>query len=243
MFDAVLEQQDRRSRRVTRLVIASLVLHAGLLALLWINDLLKVEAVPEPSVSITFVDFIAAPPPPPPPPPKKHAAQRRPDAPKPMPKEFVAPKEIPKEAPKPAEASNDDAADEGPDEPGAEEGGVEGGVAGGVVGGVAPEKPAAKIEEPAPVFMEERFVRERRISGDEPAYPSAALRDEIEGVVLAKVVIGPDGRVTEVIIQQGHPVFERSVRESVMGWRFRPQTVDGRLVTTYTTFRFIFRLE
>ena len=243
MFDAVLEQQDRRGRRVSTLVAASLGLHLLLLGGLWINDLLKVEAVPEPSVSITFVDFVAAPPPPPPPPPKKHSATRRPDAPKPIPKEFVAPKEIPKNEPPPPESSSDDAVDEGPDEPGAEEGGVEGGVAGGVVGGTAAGRGAAKVEEPVPVFMEERFVRERRISGEEPAYPANALRDEIEGVVLAKVVIGPDGRVTQVIIQQGHPVFERTVREAVMNWRFKPQTVDGRLVTTYTTFRFIFRLE
>jgi len=186
-------------------------------------------------------------PPPPPPPPKSRSVRKTTE---------VKPREVPREVlptdkpplvapPSDMEARSDDAVDDGA------EGGVAGGVVGGVPGGVVGRvvgsgsvRPApAPTPPPAPTFQDVAFVRKRRIEGQDPAYPPKAERNGIEGVVVAKVVIGPQGQVTEVVIMQTHPAFEEVVRDTIAGWKFAPHLVDGKAVAVYTIFRFTFKLN
>jgi len=240
MFEAIVERADGRPKRLGKILAASVGAHGVVLAAVLVAGELRVAAVPEPSVIVTFVDFSAAPPPPPPPPPKKRAAPKKveptPEAPKPeAPTEVVAPAQIPEqEAPETQEDTGDD---EGSDT--GSENGVDGGVEGGVEGGVGTALPPAP---PAgPVFQDVEWVKQQRLEGSEPKYPPPALHNRIEGVVVAKIVIGIDGRVTDIELVQTHPAFERAVRAAIEGWVFKPHLVDGRPVPIYTIYRFVFK--
>jgi protein TonB len=107
--------------------------------------------------------------------------------------------------------------------------------------GAAPAASGASSTEPA--YQTVEAVYARRLEGREPAFPSAALKAEVEGTVVAKIVIGPEGKVAEITMLQSHPAFERVVRDTVTGWRFRPHLVGGRPASVYTTIRFTFKLE
>lgn len=107
----------------------------------------------------------------------------------------------------------------------------------------APPPPPPVAKPAAPVFESEVNVRRRRIAGHDPVYPAKAERNGTEGVVVAKVIIGPDGRVNDVVLMQTHPVFEASVRDAIAGWRFSPLVVNGQAATVYTIFRFTFKLS
>ena len=63
-----------------------------------------------------------------------------------------------------------------------------------------------------------------------PDYPRRALRRGIEGTVLVRVDVGPDGVPTSVGISQSSRSREldRAAIEAVERWRFRPAMADGR---------------
>ena len=65
-----------------------------------------------------------------------------------------------------------------------------------------------------------------------PNYPYLARRKGLEGKVLLKVAVGPDGRAREVTVAQssGHEVLDRTARKAVGDWRFRPASRGGRPV-------------
>jgi TonB family protein len=86
-------------------------------------------------------------------------------------------------------------------------------------------------------------VRRHRIEGVDPPYPRSALDREQEGVVVARVTVGVDGRVIDIKFIQSNPVFERTVRSSVARWKFRPFVIDGQPAAVYTVFHFVFKLS
>lgn len=244
MFDSIVENKRKR-RWVPWLLGGSLGLHAAAVLVVLFIDQLRVAPVPEPAVTITFVDLASAPPPPPPPPPPKKRSEPKKQEVKPVerkaepPKELMAPKEIPQQK----EEQKEEPEDTGPDD--GVEGGEEGGVPGGVLGGAAgaPPPPPPPPPPAPPTFQEIEFVRKRRIAGSEPSYPTYALKNEIEGTVVAKLTIGPDGQITEMVITQTHSAFERTVREALAGWKFSPHIVNGQPVSVYTIVKFTFQLQ
>src|SRR5258707_5742142 len=144
----LLESGKRHQKGGWKATLASLGVHAGLIALILFISAQATQKVAAEDKSIHAFLSKAAPPPPPPPPPPPAAshASSTPKIVKPVQvsqQSFVQPREIPKEIPKvnipvpttkvaevdptPAQPSNDP--------PGAQEGGVPGGVVGGVVGG------------------------------------------------------------------------------------------------------------
>jgi len=225
MFDAIVDRSVVRKTWLRQLLIVSLAAHAVALAVVLIVDQLRVSPVPEPAITITFVDFTSPPPPPPPPPKKKAAVAPKKMMPPPPPvNEIVAPKEIPKtEAPTQVAASAGD------------ENGVEGGVDSGIAS-------AGKMA-PAPTFQDVVEVLKNRITGEDPPYPASALAREIEGQVVVKITISPDGRVTDMQFIKSHPAFDRVVRQTVEGWKFTPHIVNGRAVSVYTVWTFTFKLS
>ena len=95
---------------------------------------------------------------------------------------------------------------------------------------VTPIEPApAPLAPPAPVAATEPPVP---LPGQTPPpdYPRRALRRGIEGTVLVRVDVGPDGVPTSVGISQSSRSREldRAAIEAVERWRFRPAMADGR---------------
>ena len=78
-----------------------------------------------------------------------------------------------------------------------------------------------------------------------PVYPSRAKRRGIEGWVRVKFLVKAGGEVARVEILEAQPekVFDTSVRNCVLGWRFKPGTVGGEAVDVWAETVVRFRLE
>ena len=78
-----------------------------------------------------------------------------------------------------------------------------------------------------------------------PIYPSRAKRQGIEGWVRVKFLVRPDGKVTRVEILKAKPekLFDNSVRRCVLGWRFKPGTIDGEAVNVWAETVIRFKLQ
>lgn len=78
-----------------------------------------------------------------------------------------------------------------------------------------------------------------------PAYPARARRRHLEGKVVLKVAVDPDGRPTEVSVasSSGHAILDRAAKETVMDWTFRPAKEDGRPVAGAVKVPIQFRLS
>lgn len=78
-----------------------------------------------------------------------------------------------------------------------------------------------------------------------PAYPAAARRRGLEGIVLLEVLVDPAGRPAEVRVVQssGHELLDHSALKSVGKWRFRPATRAGRPQQMWVQVPVRFRLQ
>jgi serine/threonine-protein kinase len=108
------------------------------------------------------------------------------------------------------------------------------------------EPPAAEVVEtpPAkPTYQPPEVIAKRRIAGDDPIYPPVARAARIHAIVLVKIYIAPEGRVTNHKFLKSKEVFEGAVLKAIKTWRFRPHTINGRPVGTYTVYKFVFSLD
>ncbi len=55
-----------------------------------------------------------------------------------------------------------------------------------------------------------------------PVYPELARRMHVSGTVILRVIIRPDGTVSETHIESGHPLLVGAAQEAVARWRFSP---------------------
>jgi protein TonB len=62
------------------------------------------------------------------------------------------------------------------------------------------------------------------IQGTKPDYPLVARKQGLEGKVMLRVTVGPDGRITSVTVVQssGHAILDKAARDGVVRWRFSP---------------------
>lgn len=223
----VLCEPEGHARGRAATLTVSLVVHAVLIALVVLIPILTYDALPAPGESARAF-FVAppeaAPPPPPPPPPPAgaRAQAKAPAAPTPPPDaKFVAPVEVPEEVePEPG-------IDLGA--PGGVPGGVEGGVPGGVIGGIVGGLPT-----PAPPPPPVRAVRvggqikaPKSIHVVPPVYPDLAVQARLAAIIIAEALVDQSGRVREVKILRGAPLFDDAAVEAVKQWRYQPLLLNG----------------
>ncbi len=55
-----------------------------------------------------------------------------------------------------------------------------------------------------------------------PQYPSLARSMNLQGIVRAEVLVGPDGKVKYVEVKGGHPVLADSAQNAIRQWRWAP---------------------
>lgn len=98
--------------------------------------------------------------------------------------------------------------------------------------------------QPTPVLVEARPDL-RFASALQPPYPSALARQEIEGKVVIRVLIGVDGRVKAVEpVSATDPAFqEATATQALKRWRFKPATKDGIPVESWRTMTVRFELK
>jgi protein TonB len=78
----------------------------------------------------------------------------------------------------------------------------------------------------------------------DPAYPEWARRIRLEGLLILQAVIGTGGEVQELtVLKSAHPALDAAARDAVHQWRYRPATLNGRLVRVFLTVTVEFRLR
>ncbi len=84
-------------------------------------------------------------------------------------------------------------------------------------------------------------ILEKRI---EPAYPEAARRDRVQGVVILEAVISANGCVRGVSVIKGvDPRLDFESARAVSQWRYRPARLNGSPVRVYLTVTTTFSLR
>jgi TonB family protein len=78
----------------------------------------------------------------------------------------------------------------------------------------------------------------------EPAYPEAARRARIEGVVVIEAVVTDRGEVQEARVARGHnPLLDAAALAAVRQWAYEPARVKGSPVRVYVTVTVTFSLK
>jgi protein TonB len=78
-----------------------------------------------------------------------------------------------------------------------------------------PYRPGGDIREP---------VRIRSVA---PVYPPLAVSARVAGRVVLDCVIDEEGRVTNVVVLEGHPLLDAAAVDAVRRWRYRPTLLNG----------------
>ena len=78
-----------------------------------------------------------------------------------------------------------------------------------------------------------------------PLYPPRAKRMGIEGYVKIKVWVNKEGEVRKFMVLEASPkgVFEKSVKQAVMQWRFSPKYEGSQPIEQVGVMRLDFKLE
>ncbi len=76
-----------------------------------------------------------------------------------------------------------------------------------------------------------------------PVYPVEARKQGIEGVVLLKALIEPNGKIKEIKILKSIPIFDKSALDAVEHWRFTSLTSHGKPVYVWMIIPIRFQLK
>jgi protein TonB len=68
-----------------------------------------------------------------------------------------------------------------------------------------------------------------------PAYPPEAQQARVQGVVIAEVTVGEDGRVIDARVVRSIPMLDQAALDAVRQWEFEPTLLNGRAVPIIMT--------
>lgn len=240
---------SEKGRRPAKSALASLALHALLLALaVAVSSNVAARRAPR-RVKLTFVEEQerqqqeqqqqenSPPPSPGPPPPPRRVFVRKMAPPPDLPPAPVT--EAPPAAevlpPAPPPCTDPRGCNQNP----GAVGGVEGGT--GIPGGTGTGTGTGGS--PRPMYLSPGMTRPRLLSGQQPTYTEQARRARVEGDVIVRIEVLPNGAVGEVKVLSGLALLEQEVLTKVRRWRFSSPTYRGQPVSLYLIQRITFRLE
>jgi protein TonB len=88
------------------------------------------------------------------------------------------------------------------------------------------------------------MVREpRRLVVVPPVYPEVAAKARIQGTVIVEATVNERGRVVNVSLVQGAPLFSDAALEAVKKWVYTPTLVSGVPTPIIMTVTVHFRLN
>lgn len=110
--------------------------------------------------------------------------------------------------------------------------------------------PGTIIEPPPPPPQIKEIVKRPPAlatrEGDlQPPYPPALQRQEIEGSVTVRILVGNDGRPKDIVlVRADHPDFFAAAKSwGMRHWRFKPASEDGNAVEAWYTLTVKFNIE
>jgi protein TonB len=120
-------------------------------------------------------------------------------------------------------------------------GGVGGGVSGGVVGGVPGSEPSPL--DPAAVRVGGDIKPPARLVNVPPVYPEDAKAANVQGVVIADIVVDTDGTVVKTRILRSIPMLDQAALDAIQQWTFTPTRQNGTPVKVIMTVTVNFTLR
>jgi len=76
-----------------------------------------------------------------------------------------------------------------------------------------------------------------------PVYPPLARQARIQGPVVLKAVIAPDGSVESLELISGHPLLVNAAMDAAKQWHYKPYLINGVPAEVQTTITVNFQLE
>lgn len=248
MFEELVESTEKR-RKSGKTLLASILAHVGVLALLSALPLIHYRQLPD-TEFLGYLYAVPPPQPPSPPSPPPFVEDRTPvrsGGPVTVRRIFQVPLEIPKGIPDPPAdlpALLDGHGTErgvpvGP--PGVGQAlfpGVE--VAGLAAEPLPPPPPPPASKQPLRVGGDIQSAKLiRRV---EPIYPLLALKARVQGSVLLHATIGETGRIVEIKVVKGHPLLRESAVDAVRQWIYSPTLLNGEPMAVVTEISVNFKL-
>ncbi len=83
----------------------------------------------------------------------------------------------------------------------------------------------------------------RIVHQEVPVYPTLARAGRIQGDVVVRMVIDPQGVPTSVHVEQGHPALRAAAEQAARAWRFTAAQVNGQAVSASFLLTLKFRLQ
>ncbi|MEO5702646.1 MAG: energy transducer TonB [Gammaproteobacteria bacterium] len=101
-----------------------------------------------------------------------------------------------------------------------------------------PAPVTARVEEPVDLAAAYR-------NNPSPDYPRSAKRLRIEGTVMLRVLVSPEGKALQVDIatSSGADMLDEAARSSVSDWTFSPATSDGQAIKSTVIVPIKFNLK
>lgn len=106
----------------------------------------------------------------------------------------------------------------------------------------APKEPPKVNRQTGPVAIGGNVAAANLIHRVEPLYPSLAKAARIQGIVIFQAMIGVDGQIRDLQLQEGHPLLVAAARNAILQWRYRPTLLNGKPVEVVTTITVRFAL-
>jgi protein TonB len=91
----------------------------------------------------------------------------------------------------------------------------------------------------------ERVIAATPLLTREPLYPAGSIRENEQGLVVVNVLVGPDGRVEDVVVlkSSGYSRLDDAAVKSARGWKFKPGTRGGIAAATWVSLPVRFQLR
>ena len=83
----------------------------------------------------------------------------------------------------------------------------------------------------------------RRVTYDPPEYPAIARRMGVQGDVIVRATITPEGDVTDIVVVRSIRLLDEAAVEAVRQWKFDPATQDGVPIAVEATLTVTFQLQ
>ena len=109
----------------------------------------------------------------------------------------------------------------------------------------APAPPAPVAPPPPVVAGRTAPIINAAASCQKPEYPSASRRNEEEGTVQLRFLIGPEGNVLESQVEKssGFTRLDEAARSALSRCQFKPGTVNGKPEQSWASMKYTWRLE
>jgi TonB family protein len=96
-----------------------------------------------------------------------------------------------------------------------------------------PAKTAAE-RVPERIRVGARAQKLNLITKVDPIYPPLAMQARIQGLVRFNIVIGKEGRVSNIQLVSGHPIFVAAAADALRQWVYKPTLLNGEPVEVVT---------